>query len=192
VRSQRVDALDVVVSEHDSPVDAAEANVLAHATVVEAVAKTNDGVLPARFGGMHADEAALREAVVARGELQSTLERVRGCVELGLRVLAEAPSLPAATSGASYMRARLDQRRTLERLADEIHRPLAQLARDATVTVASTPRLLLTAAYLVERDRIEAVERELAGLQSQHPDLTVVLTGPWPPYTFAIAEGGGP
>ena len=184
--ARRIDVLDAVVSEHDRPVDTSETAVLEHARVVEALAGANEGVLPARFGGMHADEAALSAAVAGR-ELVEALGRVRGCVELGLRVLGAAGSQASAATGAEYMRARLERRRELERLADELHVPLAALARDSTLALGTTPRLLLTAAYLVPRGDVEAFGETVASLQAAHPELGIVCTGPWPPYSFAIA-----
>jgi hypothetical protein len=191
LRSERVGELTAVVSEHEARFEVSETAILAHARVVEALAAANEAVLPARFGAMHRDAAALREAVADRGELVDALARVRGCVELGLRVLAVPSSPSEASSGAAYMRARLDHRRELERLANELHAPLAGLAREATLSVGTTPRLLLTAAYLVERGQVEAFQRQLDALQSRHPDVGIVCTGPWPPYSFAVAEGGG-
>ncbi len=184
--------LDAVVSEHGAAVDSAERDVLAHARVVEAVAAANEAVLPARFGGLHADEQALREATTARPDLRAALERVRGCVELGLRVVAEPTQDSAATSGSDYMRQRLERRRGLDRLAEELHRPLAGVARDATLTVGSTERLPLTAAYLVERDRVDEFRRRLEEIQAKQPQLGIACTGPWPPYSFALAEGKAP
>jgi hypothetical protein len=191
VRSQPLDGLDAIVSEHDETVEASDEAVLAHARVVEAVAATNDAVLPARFGGMHADGDALRHAVASRPELRDSLERVRGCVELGLRVFGEATPSSSPSSGADYMRIRLEQRRELDRLSSELHEPLARLSRDSEVNVGATPRLLLTGAYLVEREQLDAFREELAMLQAKHPELGAVCTGPWPPYSFAIADGSG-
>jgi hypothetical protein len=188
--ARHLGALDAVVSEHDGPVDASEMAVLEHARVVEAVAEANDGVLPVRFGGMHDDEAALSAAVAGRGGLAEALGRVRGCVELGLRVLGGAGLPAAASTGAEYMRARLERRHELDRLADELHAPLAALARDSTLAVGTTPRLLLTASYLVPRAEVETFGETVAILQAAHPELGIVCTGPWPPYSFALAEEG--
>ena len=142
--------LEAVVSRHDTTPSAAEVAIVAHARVVEALAGANEAVLPARFGGVHKDPDALRAAIAEReSELLAALERVRGCVELGVRALAPPPERTEASSGAEYMRARLDERRELEGLADELDLPLAGLAREATRTVGATERLLLSAAYLV-------------------------------------------
>ena len=182
--------LDVVVSRHEAlPREASEPAVLAHARVVEALAASNDAVLPARFGGAHTDAAALRAAVEDRqDELIAALARVRGCVELGVRALAPAAEPAPAPSGADYMRARLEQRQETERLADELHAPLAAVAREATQTVGATQRLLLSAAYLVPRDEVSAFTQLVQKLQAEHSNLGIVCTGPWPPYSFATAE----
>jgi Gas vesicle synthesis protein GvpL/GvpF len=184
--------LEVVISRHDAAsLDPSEHAILAHARVVDALAAANEAVLPARFGGAHPDVDALRAAVADRErELTAALARVRGCVELGVRALAPAGERPAASSGAAYMRARLEQRRETERLAEELHAPLAALARDATRTVGVTERLLLSAAYLVPKRDVAQFGELVERLQAEHAHLGIVCTGPWPPYSFATAEPG--
>jgi hypothetical protein len=86
------------------------------------------------------------------------------------------------------MLARLDERRRAEHVADELHRPLAALARAEVRSVASTPQLLLSASYLVPRDAVDAFRSAVRDLERSHPDLTLACTGPWPPYSFATAE----
>jgi hypothetical protein len=183
--------LEAVVSGHDTTPSASEEAIVAHARVVEALAAANVAVLPARFGSVHKDPDALRAAIAEREpELLAALERVRGCVELGVRALAPPPERAEASSGAAYMHARLQERRELEGLADEVDLPLAGLAREATRTVGATERLLLSAAYLVPEDRVTGFRELVERLQAAHPELGIVCTGPWPPYSFATAEGG--
>ena len=183
--------LEAVVSRHETTPSASEEAIVAHARVVEALAEANEAVLPARFGGVHKDSDALRAAIAEREtELLGALERVRGCVELGVRALAPPPERAEASSGREYMRARLDERRELEGLADELDLPLAGLAREATRTVGATERLLLSASYLVPEDGVAGFRELVERLQTAHPKLGIVCTGPWPPYSFATAEGG--
>jgi hypothetical protein len=47
---------------------------------------------------------------------------------------------------------------------------------------------LLRAAYLVDRDAVGGFTARVDALQREHPELAVLCTGPWPPYSFA--EGG--
>lgn len=189
--AERVDGIEAVVGLVDrEQVDASESAILAHARVVEELAEVNPAVLPARFGRGYADADALRQAVGMRtGELHDALDRVRGCLELGVRVLGEPASTEAdSASGREYMLGRLDERRRAERLADELHAPLAELAREATPSVGATPRLLLSASYLVEREALDRFRAGLARLERAHPGLTLACTGPWPPYSFATTE----
>lgn len=188
LRRRSVDGLDLVVSELDAaPPEATEEGVLAHARAVESLLPRSGALLPARFGRAFADEAALEDAVRARlAELREALARVRGCVELGVRVVAEErPAATPAASGRAYMEARLAESASAERLARELHEPLAALARSSTHAVGKTPRLLLSAAYLVEPDAIEGFRRRVAELEGAHPELGFACTGPWPPYSFA-------
>jgi hypothetical protein len=183
-----VEGLELVVSEHGGgELDASEEAVLAHARVVEALVERSAALLPARFGRGFRDDDALREAIEGRAsELRDALAQVRGCVEVGVRVVApEAEPPAAAESGRAYMEARLARAEEAERLTRELHEPLAALARAATRTVGPTPRLLLSGAYLVEPGQLDAFRRRVSELEAAHAELTFVATGPWPPYSFA-------
>jgi len=191
-----------------------EANLWRHEAVLEDL-MADRTVLPVRFGTVLANEAAVQAALAAHyADFVASLARVRGQVELGLRVLwddeeqrsrgageqgserdsplhlrTSAPLLSG--SGRSYLLARLEEERQVrawrqqaETLAAEIHAPLARLAAESTCKVLVTPRLLLTAAYLVERDRIAAFRREVEVLSAAHPALRFLCTGPWPAYNF--------
>ena len=185
---RRVDGLDLVVSEHEgTSVDATEEAVLAHARVVEALVGRSAALLPARFGRGFRDETGLDEAIRARAaSLRDALARVRGCVELGVRVLRQEPApSPAPATGRAFMEAKLARQEEAERLARELHEPLAALARASARTVGQTPRLLLSGAYLVEPSDVDAFRSRVAELEAAHPELSFACTGPWPPYSFA-------
>jgi hypothetical protein len=198
-----------------SPVTAAEvlpteANLWLHEAVVETL-MLDRTVLPVRFGTVLAGEAAVQAVLAAHyADFVTSLNRVRGRVELGLRVLWISDfRLPIADcrlpnhkseienrkskilSGRAYLLARLEEerqarawRQRAEALADELHAPLAHLATENTRQVLITPRLLLTAAYLVERDRVTVFQREVEALQAAYPALHFLCTGPWPAYSF--------
>jgi Gas vesicle synthesis protein GvpL/GvpF len=187
---ERLDGIEAVVGVLDGDrIEASEEAVLTHARIVDELAALNEAVLPARFGRGYADAEALRTAVAEQEDaLRPALERVRGCLELGLRVFSEQSDGDSPGSGREYMLDRLDRRRRAERLADEVHAPLAALARAETRTVAATPQLLLSAAYLVPREALEQFQSALGELESAHPELSLACTGPWPPYSFATAE----
>jgi hypothetical protein len=139
-------------------------------------------LLPVRYGTRVPDEAAAAAAVAGRGAaLMAQLDHVRGAVELAVRVrAADAPEVPATSSGADYLRARTTRSRT----ADVVHAALARLARDSRTRVGVEP---LRAAYLVDRDAVDRFVGRVRELQDAQPELAILCTGPWPPYSFAEA-----
>ena len=160
---RRVNGFELIVSRVGDRAAVSQEAVLRHADVVEALMGRGGAVLPAQFGAAFADEAELVGAVTERSsELERGLARVRGCVEFGLRVAGESPS---SASGTEYMHARLGQQRAVE--------PLERLSRAVSAN-----------AYLVPVEKIDEFQEAVGRLQAEHPELTIVCTGPWPPYSF--------
>jgi hypothetical protein len=153
----------------------------AHERVVEQL-MADRTVLPMRFGSTVADEDALRQFLVSRWEsLLRALARIRGRVELGVRVVAESDDTPAAASGRDYLLSKLrDGAR-----ADRVHEPLASLAADSRLQPVRGEHEVLRGAYLVDRDVVDGFTAGVSRLQRAHPDVAILCTGPWPPYTFA-------
>ena len=175
--------LELVVS-HVADDEVTEEAVLRHAEVVEQLLGRSRAVLPARFGRPLAGEEELGAAVGASApELERGLRRVRGCVELGLRVVAApANPVPKGESGTEYMQARLTEERRRRRLLDELDAPLARLS-EATAT-GSTSGDAFVSSYLVAAENVPAFRKAVGALEEAHPELTIVCTGPWPPYSF--------
>jgi hypothetical protein len=152
-----------------------------HEAVVESLMEGRD-LLPMRFGTLvEDDEAAVRALEERRAELKASLDRVRGAVELAVRVEAEpgsAATTPAAASGTEYLRAKA-HRTEAARL---LHEPLAFLARESIVKPGPE---LLRAAYLVDREAVDGFVGLVKRLQETHDGIRVLCTGPWPPYSFA-------
>jgi len=185
---RQIAGLELVISRAGPKLpETTDKAVLAHASVVEELTARSRAILPARFGRAFASEEELTAAVETKAPaLEHGLSRVRGCVEFGLRVLGRESPRQASTSlsGAEYMRARLEEETVRDRLSGELHRPLALLARsEARFGGASGD--LLHAAYLVPDERTAAFRDRVAELERLHPELTMVCTGPWPPYSFA-------
>jgi hypothetical protein len=139
-------------------------------------------LLPVRYGTRVPDEAAAAAAVAGRGaELLAQLDRVRGAVEVSVRVREATPASPApAETGAEYLQART----AATRAGDGVHQVLRPLARDSRVLGGTEP---LRAAYLVERDEVDAFAARVRQLQGEHRELAILCTGPWPPYSFSEA-----
>ena len=135
-----------------------------HEEVIDELLRNRD-LLPVRYGARMADDAAAAQTLEPRhDELSMALERVRGAVELSVRVIATAddPAVPA----------------------DRVHAPLRRLARASSRRRVGPPEIL-RAAYLVDRDAVAGLAAAVADLQREHAHLRLLCTGPWPPYSFA-------
>lgn len=211
------DIVAVVSSLPDSGVSPVETNLWRHEAVLEAlmtdraVLPVRFGTVPAH------EDALRDVLSAHYAGFTTDLDHVRGRVEVGLRVLwqeeqggggAEKRGSEEARarrgrrtgeqassgSGRVYMMARLEEKRQqrahrerAEALAREIHTPLDKEAVDSTHQVLVTPRFLLTAAYLVERDETKGFQQQVQALNPAYPAFRFLCTGPWPAYSFVTA-----
>ncbi|MFH9201264.1 GvpL/GvpF family gas vesicle protein [Streptomyces anulatus] len=206
--------------------DRLEAVARAHHAVVDA-AFAETSVLPMRLATVYLDDTRVADMLVRqRSEFQELLGRLEGHVELGVKVYADprtaaatapAPAPASATpsgggAGRAYLRQRQAQQRDSQdvyraaselaaraaRLAEgvaasrAVHRPQqGQLAVRAGVNVANE-------AYLVPREHAAQLHRAFSALAEGAPGVSIEVTGPWAPYSFATAvvaegaDGGGP
>jgi hypothetical protein len=152
--------------------------------LLEALMEERD-VLPVQFGAALPDERAAAQVLLERHEeFAAALDRVRGAVELAVR--ARRTGGPdredaAPASGRDYLRARLERSETGQRL----HERLAALSRSA---VARPGPDILRAAYLVDREAVPRFVAEVQRMQAASPELSLLCTGPWPPFSFAGTE----
>jgi hypothetical protein len=152
-------------------------DAVAHGLVVEALARSAAAVLPVRFGETFPDEAALNAAVARSAQrVREALELVRGRVEIGVRVTSrQRAAVP--TTGTAYLRTRLA----------ELGRGTALHDRLQTLACATVEAPGGETAFLVDRADAEAARALVRAFADEHPELSVVCTGPWAPYNF----GGG-
>ena len=131
-----------------------------------------------------ADPDRLIEAAASRSDTAGARER----------------RLEAHGEGGAYMVRRRLERELREaahslaaEVAEQVHARLQDWAIDATTRPPQNRQLsghegemLLNAAYLVERERVEELRQLVTELEQHHSQLGVriELTGPWPPYNF--------
>lgn len=183
-----------------SPWPLDEVHLALHVRVVEEVTDTHP-ILPVRFNTFLRTKQAVVALLAERAPaFRSALERVEGKVEMGLRVLWQAPGeaeAPAdqeaarAGPGAEYLYRRLGEERRRarlqtagERVIREVQARVQSLAVESRLQRFPTDRLLFSAAYLVGRYRIDAFRDGVAKAQRELSGLSFLLTGPWPPYHF--------
>lgn len=186
--------LDAVVSRHDElDQDLAAEALVSHAAVVDAVMAETPDLVPVRFGAVFEDESSLRTAAATRmAGLENVLENVRGRLEFGLHVVRRGRD-PERNgdeneNGRRRLLGKLEQLRSAED-ASRLDGPLVELAVDSRRRLLRTPRLLLSAVYLVAREQAPAFAERAHAIVERRPEgLEVLATGPWPPYSFAELE----
>lgn len=205
-----VDGLAAVFSlVPDPPMLSSVPQLLNHARVVEAFHRRGT-VLPLRFGSLFDHEAQLRDLLRRRAaEFHAALRRVKGCAEIGLRVLlpprednldaqpVEPVLLPAPRANAPAGMSYLDRRKAFYAQKDR-HEQFQRdrLARIRTVfdglfvqcavePARGPEEQVLALAFLVPRDDCELFLHTFRQSFASDGQDKVLLTGPWPPYTFA-------
>jgi hypothetical protein len=185
-----------------------EAVVRAHHAVVEALAQVTV-VLPARLGTLYRDAGAVSGMLGRRAAaLTAGLDRVTGRAELGVKGYAtpgETAAQPGTgPPGTAYLlrrRAQLtaaeDAWRTALADADKVHAGLSRAAVAARRHRPQDPRLagkrdrmVLNGAYLVDKREVARFAATVRDLSDRYRGLELELTGPWPPYSFAVGEAG--
>lgn len=178
-----------------------------HEEVLEALMKDR-AVLPVRFGTLLPLRRSVSDMVCrAYRTLVQDLDRVRGHVEIGLRFLtaeygdedaraAAAPVQPAMGPGSAYLQARLakerairDRQRAKLKPVREVYEVLAGHAHASRLDDARDDRHGASAAFLVPRDHIASFQGVIGDVAHAHPELALLCTGPWPPYSFVNTGG---
>jgi len=199
VRLLKVEEFSILVSEFFAEtVPVNRHNGLAHAAVVQRVL-TRTTPLPVRFGTL-VTEQQLRNYVTARHEaLQTRLKSIRGCVEMNVKVIwhddaAVEERLPEMEDkpGTAF----LEQKRReilgsetrvakAKGVASWLDERIREIVRERRIEENPTDKLILAAAHLVERGRLEQYRAELKEAREERPELHFLVSGPWAPYNFA-------
>ena len=187
------------------PVD--QEHAFLHEGVVEKVMAFGP-ILPMRFNTLLSEREhilfLLREHY---DTFTAQLHRFQGKVEMGLKVLWDPEPVKkefqistrgirflgkeAQGPGRGYLLKRLEAHRIAEAVRERgealigrIQAAFAPLAVGSVVRRFPTERLLLDASYLVKEEDQEAFRAGLGSLGVEMPELSFLLTGPWPPYSF--------
>jgi len=165
--------------------------------VLRRLAAEVDAVLPARFGTLLADDAALADALVQRrAHLVQALGRVAGCEQMTVRVWGDGPVRPAPRDaepaagpgpGTRYLTDRRRAHEAAHRVPElePLRQRLGDLVRAERVERHDRPPLLATVQHLVARGAgaryLDVVDACRTGLRP----CRVSVTGPWLPYAFS-------
>jgi hypothetical protein len=150
-----------------------------HAGVLEAVA-TRHPVAPAPVGTVFKGRDTLvRWMELHYHALHEALTFLDGRIVARVHVVRREIKLPAI--GAD-----------LAASAAEIFKGLrSQASAMVTLKTEHLTGIVLSGAFLVERERLDAFTSAVADATKSHDELEVELTGPWPPYDFVRLDLGG-
>jgi hypothetical protein len=202
---------DIAAVVSDAPIevlDATRENVLAHERVNEAVMKYQT-VIPMSFGTVFKTREDIVELLRgAHGAFQDVLSKMENKVEFGLKVLWDRDAMIrhleqddedirrlkseiATQKGSTYF-ARVQYGRLVdgalqnrsEQYVNEIFEALRNVCVASRANKPIGDKMIMNAAFLVERDREGAFDARVKRLGAAYDTLTFRYTGPWPPYNF--------
>lgn len=191
------------LAEHLNDREWLERAVMEHESVVRRLLGVAT-VVPLRFGSLHRDLDAVESFRAAhRDEFRAALSRVRGHVELGVKVWARATTAETtdrAATGREYLERRrrareemAEARATVDERLRSIHARLVATAAESRLNrpqprelTGDRREMAMNAAYLVPTGD-ESLVAEVERLRNEHPDLVFEVTGPWAPYNFVGA-----
>jgi len=182
--------------------------VLAHERVNETVMRYQT-VIPMSFGTVFKTRDDIVELLRgAHSAFQDVLAKMENKVEFGLKVLWDRDAMIrqiehddedirrlkseiATQKGSTYF-ARVQYGRlvdgALQSRSEQYVSEIFEALRDVCVASrANKPigdKMIMNAAFLVERDRENAFDARVKALGGKYDSLTFRYTGPWPPYNF--------
>ena len=204
---------DLAAVVSDTPIriyDPTRENVLAHELVNETVMRQFT-VIPMSFGTIFRTQEDIVELLKTTYKaFDDVLEKMRDKIEFGLKVLWDRDKVISrleqtddeirrlkeeitgnAQSSTYFARMQLGRlvESALESTANgyvmDIHESLKPVAVASRSNKPIGDRMIMNAAYLVERSREQEFDEAVKALSRKYEDvLSFKYTGPWPPYNF--------
>lgn len=184
-------------------------NVFIHEGVVEKLME-DFAVLPMRFGAILEEEKQIKMILKRyHQEFQDNLVKVENKVELGVRILWDSERIKnkiidanekiknitlrvnKKSPGERYLLEKMGGE-LIERILNEradtliarIHKRLERYADDSRLKRLATPKMVLSASYLVPREKIDQFKTEFQEIRKKYKKLAFLYSGAWPPYSF--------
>ena len=204
---------DLVAVVSDTPIviyDPTRENVLAHELVNETVMR-EFSVIPMSFGTVFRSEEDVSELLRSTYQaFTDVLDKMQDKIEFGLKILWDRDKVIAEiertndeirrlkeeitrnTQSSTYF-ARMQLGRLVEAALEitsnqyvaDVHETLKQVAVASRSNKPIGDRMILNAAFLVDRSRDRDFDEKVRDISRKYEELlTFKYTGPWPPYNF--------
>ncbi len=176
-------------------------NALAHHEVVRSITEQTTP-LPARFGTVVTIEQLRNYVSTHHQAIKAKLAHVRGGVEMNVRMI---HSIAADTSqepenaggpGTAFL---LEKRREILRdeagaaqkgqLSAWLREKLGDLIKEEKISITPSETVVLARAdHLISRADVQEYRTKMAKAVEERPETRFMVSGPWPPYSFANIE----
>ena len=168
--------LAAVVTDIDTmDPERSDENVRAHDDVLQSVLMEGEQtVVPMQFGMTFKNGRALKSVLRGgRRAFTKALREIDGTVEVGVKLVVE------EDAGVD------------EAVGEEVLERLREVSIDDADNGLFSDRLVFNRSFLVEREKREAFDEAVGGIDEEYGDeFTVQYTGPWAPYSFVDIEIG--
>jgi len=102
------------------------------------------------------------------------------------------PGIAYLQAKAAKQRSSRNRRRVGLGMVQELCAALVSQATASRLDAEPADRQGMSAAFLVPRDRLASFQAIVGRIADAHPELALLCTGPWPPYSFVSASAAEP
>ena len=177
-------------------------NALAHHEVVRSITEQTTP-LPARFGTLVTVEQLSNYVSTHHQAIKDKLAHVSDRVEMNVRMIettggAGAPqeNKTVPGPGTAFL---LEKQKNLLReeagaarkgqLSAWLYEKLGDLIKDEKISLTPSDTVILARAdHLIERVNVQEYRTKMARAVEERPEVRFMVSGPWPPYSFANIE----
>ena len=203
VQLLKIDDLVAIISASRGEGFRPNRDTLAHAAVVRSVFKQTTPI-PFRFGQAVTEQYLRNYISIHRQAIKARLAHVRGRAEMNVRMIGTRENAPPPVfnpekpvgPGTRFL---LDKRRDfrgdewraaqIAELSAWFSQKLGKLTRDEHINVVPSERVVIARAdHLIDRANILEYRTRMAQAIEERPDTRFMVSGPWPPYSFANIE----
>jgi hypothetical protein len=178
-------------------------NALAHHEVVRSITEQTTP-LPARFGTLVTVQQLSNYVSTHHQAIKTKLAHVRGGVEMNVRMIRtistdtsqefENENVPGP--GTAFL---LEKRREIlgeeagvaqkGQLSAWLREKLGNLIKDEKISFTPSQTVIMARAdHLIERADVQEYRKKMAKAVDERPEVRFMVSGPWPPYSFANIE----
>lgn len=204
VRLLKIDEFGILVSDGESDAfPLTRESAIAHDTLVRSIFDQTTS-LPFRFGSVVSEQQLRHYVATYKPALKKSFAHVRGCVQMDLRIIwqrsePEADQPPENEKhgpGTAFLEKKRrellgDERQVAQTttLSNLLRKDLGGMVRDEQIALRpSKTAVLATVFHLVESVNTGGYQEIVQEIRNNRPELSIRMSGPWPPYSFANIE----